>query len=632
MANPAKHRVGRGVLNTPLEPLIRTRRPVRVIAACVGMMLAHVGLLVHGILIHFPNVDEIGHLPAAVSKWHFGTFDYYRVNPPLVDLVSGLGALSLRDEYDWEPMIPGAGARIEFVVGGNRLHQQGLRLHRDYILPRLCVIPLSLLGCGLLSWLAYRELGALPAMVACALWCFCPNFLAHAQTIIPDVGSVAVGLLPVIATLGYVRRPSVEMAAVVGAALGLAMLTKLTWLTGLVSLPLAAGVASWWLPTQGGYFTVWWRPLRDWALMVGVAILVLNNGYLLEGSGARLGDYRFVSPSLGGPGASPSTPGNRFTGTWLESMPVPLPANYVLGIDFLRYEVQAKYWSFLRGQWRHGGWWYYYLYTTLVKTPLAILIALLPATYLLVRRWSRPAQQAFWVLAIPALVTFLSVSSQTGFNHHHRYVLAIYPPMYFVIAGAVQSTASGRRMRRAVLGLCGLAVVASLSVWPHFLSFFNRLAGGPAQGWHVLEFSNIDWGQDLLMVEQWLQDHPENRPCWVESAFGAGPDMLPGMQRQMIPKLMLRSEADVSPPIGPNGQPLQWATGPLPAAGWYIVNVRELYDKPGQPGLGYFRFLEPVDRIAYSFLVYRIGPEELQQIQQLTTGPSQLRQGGRPIR
>jgi hypothetical protein len=42
---------------------------------------------------------------------------------------------------------------------------------------------------------------------------------------------------------------------------------------------------------------------------------------------------------------------------------------------------------------------------------------------------------------------------------------------------------------------CWLAV-SSLSSHPHYLSYFNEIAGGPGNGWRWLLDSNIDWGQD----------------------------------------------------------------------------------------------------------------------------------------
>ena len=43
---------------------------------------------------------------------------------------------------------------------------------------------------------------------------------------------------------------------------------------------------------------------------------------------------------------------------------------------------------------------------------------------------------------------------------------------------------------------CGdrVAVGSSLAIYPHSLSYFNELAGGPTKGHYHLIDSNIDWG------------------------------------------------------------------------------------------------------------------------------------------
>ena len=61
--------------------------------------------------------------------------------------------------------------------------------------------------------------------------------------------------------------------------------------------------------------------------------MFLNLGYLFEGSFQRLGDYQFVSQTFGGPQTIEKGVGNRFAGTWVATLPVPLPKNYLLGID-----------------------------------------------------------------------------------------------------------------------------------------------------------------------------------------------------------------------------------------------------------------------------------------------------------
>ncbi|TVS20017.1 MAG: hypothetical protein EA424_06150, partial [Planctomycetaceae bacterium] len=82
-----------------------------------------------------------------------------------------------------------------------------------------------------------------------------------------------------------------------------------------------------------------------------MAVYVINLGYGFEGTGARLDELRFISPTLrDSPGASPPgsipRPGNRFAGTLWGRLPIPVPANYLLGIDRQKYDFdEAGFWS-----------------------------------------------------------------------------------------------------------------------------------------------------------------------------------------------------------------------------------------------------------------------------------------------
>ena len=105
------------------------------------------------------------------------------------------------------------------------------------------------------------------------------------------------------------------------------------------------------------------------------------------------------------------------------------------------------------------------------------------------------------------------VSSQTGFNHHMRYIMPMFP-FVFVATGKlacfIRSECPWKRL--AVLALLGAAIFSSLRVYPHSMSYFNELAGGPENGHNYLVDSNIDWGQDLLDLRDWYRQHPEARP------------------------------------------------------------------------------------------------------------------------
>ena len=55
-------------------------------------------------------------------------------------------------------------------------------------------------------------------------------------------------------------------------------------------------------------------------------------------------------------------------------------------------------------------------------------------------------------------------------------------------------------------------------MYPHFLAYFNELAGGPRQGYRVLVDSNLDWGQGLKDLSRQLQKR--GNPPIVLSYFG----------------------------------------------------------------------------------------------------------------
>lgn len=117
------------------------------------------------------------------------------------------------------------------------------------------------------------------------------------------------------------------------------------------------------------------------------------------------------------------------------------------------------------------------------------------------------------VLLAPIFLVLTLVSSHTGFNHHMRYVLPIFPFAFIWMSKVAQSLKFGHH-KIAIIAVAALAwsVGSSLWVFPHSLSYFNELAGGPKNGHVHLLNSNIDWGQDLLYLKRWLDKHPEAQP------------------------------------------------------------------------------------------------------------------------
>jgi hypothetical protein len=572
----------------------------------------------YGAAVHSPSIDEVAHMAAGLSHWRLGKLDLYHVNPPLVRMVAVVPVLFAEPKYDWSKYSNEPGARSEFDIGRQFITDNGERSFWFFTWARWACIPFSLLG-GYICFRWARELyGDWPGLLALTLWCFGPNILANGQMITPDIGATALGV-----TAGYffwkwLKAPNWLLAIVAGLVLGAAELTKMTWILLFALWPVLWLI--WRLPE--------WRQLslRNWlnqasqlGLILFVGLDLINIGYGFEGSMTRLGDYRFVSVSLGGSAENRSGPvGNRFAGTWLSQLPVPVPANYLQGIDVQKHDFEKHFNPYLRGEWRKQGWWYYYLYALTIKVPLGVwLLALLAAFLGLTRRGYAASWRDEIVVLAPALLVLTFVSAQTGFNHHSRYVLSIFPFAFVWMSKAARAFARKDRVATWLTGgAVAWAVASSLWVYPHSLSYFNELAGGPANGSEYLVDSNIDWGQDLFFLRDWLKKHPEARPLHL-AYFGYFDPRVAGIELELPQKGQTSPEESVNP--------FAQTIGPRP--GWYAVSVALLrgceFAVPDGHGsvrwftlnsFSYFQKFKPVDHVGWSIYIYHIEPEECARV------------------
>jgi hypothetical protein len=207
------------------------------------------------------------------------------------------------------------------------------------------------------------------------------------------------------------------------------------------------------------------------------------------------------------------------------------------------------------------------------------------------------------VVLAPGLAILIFVSSQTGFSIHSRYVIPALP-FFFVWASKVGRVFQMRPRTRArqvlavaVVMALAWSVTSSLWVYPHSLSYFNELVGGPRHGAEHLLDSNIDWGQDLFYLKRWLDRHPEVKLAGL-ACTGSYPVTLAGIPKTPHPppgSAMTHGERNAA------GGDL----GPRP--GWCALSVNYLYARSGQ--YRYFLQCEPAGSAGYSIYVYHVTPE-----------------------
>jgi 4-amino-4-deoxy-L-arabinose transferase-like glycosyltransferase len=585
-----------------------TGKHVRPIVAM--LLLMHAALLAWGAGRHSPTFDEPPHLAAGISHWQFGRFELYRVNPPLVRMVAALPVLAVGAKSDWTEFYERPGVRPVFQIGKEFVAANGQRSFWLFTLARWACIPFSLLG-GYICFRWARELyGDLAGFLALSLWCFSPNIIAHGQLITPDVAATALGVTAAYVFWKWLKAPVWSRALLAGLVLGLAELAKMTWIILFGLWPL---LWFFWNCSHADTRLSWrtWR--RQTPQLIGIlviALYVLNLGYGFDGSFRKLQDFQFVSQTLSGAELVSYGNGNRFADSWLGAVPVPFPKNYLLGMDVQKRDFESfSRPSYLRGEFRDRGWWYYYLYAAAVKVPLGTWLLLLLVLVILGRQATPTKWQDHTILLLPAVAVFSLVSSQTVFSHHFRYVLPVFP-FVFIAISRVASAAIARGRKTALVTAAALlwSVGSSLWVYPHSLSYFNELAGGPSGGHAHLIHSNIDWGQDLLYLKRWLDEHPEARPLHL-AYYGCFDPAVVGIE-YTLPPAASSDDNDGSEPA-------------LFQPGWYAVSVNFLrgYPWPAPDGRGGWVYLEknaysdlrgfrPVTRAGYSIYVYHVTESE----------------------
>jgi hypothetical protein len=63
-----------------------------------------------------------------------------------------------------------------------------------------------------------------------------------------------------------------------------------------------------------------------------------------------------------------------------------------------------------------------------------------------------------------------------------------------------------------------------------------------------------------------------------------------------------------APPQLPKGSSIDEVRKTITETEWWIISVKKLYNLPDHDGLEYLQQIEPVDKIAYAYHVYRIDP------------------------
>jgi hypothetical protein len=404
----------------------------------------------------------------------------------------------------------------------------------------------SIMAALLLNFFVYQWAhdlyGSSAALASSVMVVLSPNLIAHG-TLATNDGYFTLG---VVASLYFFRRyllqPTLRNACLSGFTLAFAQLTKslAIFLYPLVCIFLVLIALS---RTRSA------APLTRKSLVVYVAIAVAfffvltNVAYCFDRTFTALSSYHFESASF----------------VRLQRMPVlrnalvPLPYPFLQGLDMMKYsdDMGITYGNiYLLGELRrvHEPQFHnfksYYAVALFFKEPIALQILFFLG---LIWIWQNCCREGFLAgegLLLAAAATLMVWESL--FRKSQIGIRNILPALAIdiIIAGAAfSSIASMSRTKKLALGLLMLWLcLSTLSYYPHMIPYMNEWVFDRRLSYKILADSNLDWGQNSRLVDEFLKKNPDvvlNPDSPISGRVLVGTNRLVGIYPDHKPMLWL---------------------------------------------------------------------------------------------
>lgn len=460
------------------------------------------------------TMDELAHLPAGYS---YVTQKDMRLNPehpPLVKDMAGIPLLFIDginfpyEIKDWTEFTNG-----QWGFGSNFLFHRGNPVDTMVFWGRIPAILLLVLT-GFYIFKASKEFfGDKAGLLALAMFSFSPTFLAHGRLVTTDVGAAFGAFIGIYYFVKALKSPSAKNIIFSGIAFGVAELLKFS----LILLgPLFFAVCFVWFISKT---SEWKNILKTLILTFAIGFLLVEIVYIFHvwnyPPDLQARDMQLLLRT---------TPYPIVREILLALSQIPLLrafAQYVFGLAMIFERAAGGNTTYFWGEVSAAGWKHYFPTVYLLKEPLTYhilsFISLIYAIFLAkvficrdffkkIREWAGNHIIEISFLGFICLYWITSLTS--NLNIGVRHLLPIFPCVIFLTSGMIIKLLKPPYLKIKYAFLGGLVLwqaVSVLMVYPHMLAYFNELAGGPNNGYKYTVDSNLDWGQDMKRLKNWVE-------------------------------------------------------------------------------------------------------------------------------
>lgn len=459
------------------------------------------------------TMDELAHLPAGYS---YLTKKDMRLNPEHPPLIKDLAALPLlfiqgiefpENIKAWKEDING-----QWDFGHYFLYEMKNPTEKMIFFSRIpMVLILILLGFYVFKWA--RELfGNKTALLALFLFSFSPTLLTHGRLVTTDVGAATGFFIATYYFIKALKDPSKRNIILAGISFGLAELSKFSTI---LLVPFFVFLGVFWIISKSGNVKKTSKVFFLTMVLGLVLILLIYQYHVLNYPPERQvrdiefllgsGLFRFLRPLL----------------SKLAKVPVLRAlAQYLFGLSMVFERATGGHTTYFLGQVSATGWKNYFPIVYIIKEPLVFhiltLISLLFSALAIKKPFFKDSKKRLlnWVkenfvlfAAFSFLFLYWAFSLSSSLNIGVRHLLPVFPFTIILVSRGIMKWLRDPRLRLKQ-GLLALLIlwqtISVIGIYPHFLAYFNEVAGGPNKGYVYTVNSNLDWGQDLKRLKKWV--------------------------------------------------------------------------------------------------------------------------------
>lgn len=592
-----------------------TNRLANFIAA--GILIIMASLAVASIIDDTLTFDEVAHIGAGYSYWNNQDYRLNPEHPPLIKDLAGfpLSFLNLNfpEQKYWESSAPHPWW-TQFDFGNQLLYHSGNNPDQIMFFSRIGpILILIILGIFLYFW-TKKLMGAAWALFLLALFAFCPNFTAHGRLVTTDAGASLGAVVATYFWLQFLKNPKWKNVIFAGLFFGIAMLIKFSLIL-LIPFFIVITIIFALLKEEKI------KALKNYCLLsiaAGLIGLVFVIGPVYA---FHIAKYPYEKQLQDTKTVLATTSLPKFMqdiNIFMAEQPILRPwAQYLLGLEMATNRTGTGNTTYFMGSVASSGRMEYFPILYLLKIPLAFHILTLTVLGWLIfffiknkplknirnatKNWISSRFEYFAMILFLGIYWFTSLAG--NLNIGVRHILPVFPFTYmlvvFGLAGILQeikNEKSKKIFKGFIFALLFWFIASSVSIFPHYLAYYNELAKGPDNGYKIAVDSNLDWGQDLKRLNIWAEK--SNIDKLYLDYFGGGDPLYYLGEKYSKWDNNSNSISD------------------LPQNSYFAVSANQMQGQRAKAVMGYDQptnkydwlnqYEPPVAKIGYSIFVYKI--------------------------